>query len=125
METIHGIILFLIQSNPVTDIESYHSQTDLDQLKAPLRYFAVIICYCVSLPQVSSAPSPSLKLDTSAPLFPHIPALFYVLHLLYQELQLDELQRARASSLVCLLQQLARYEEERSEESCSHRAQGL
>uniref|UniRef100_A0A3P8R8S0 Anaphase-promoting complex subunit 1 n=1 Tax=Astatotilapia calliptera TaxID=8154 RepID=A0A3P8R8S0_ASTCA len=51
---------------------------------------------------------PSLKLDSSAPLFPHIPALFYVLHLLYQELQLDELQRARASSLVCLLQQLAR-----------------
>uniref|UniRef100_A0AAX7VSF9 Anaphase-promoting complex subunit 1 n=1 Tax=Astatotilapia calliptera TaxID=8154 RepID=A0AAX7VSF9_ASTCA len=58
--------------------------------------------------QASSPPSPSLKLDSSAPLFPHIPALFYVLHLLYQELQLDELQRARASSLVCLLQQLAR-----------------
>ncbi|CAJ1067046.1 anaphase-promoting complex subunit 1 isoform X1 [Xyrichtys novacula] len=48
------------------------------------------------------------SLDSSTPLFPHIPALFYVLHLLYQELQLDELQRARASSLVCLLQQLAR-----------------
>uniref|UniRef100_A0A8C4EHU5 Anaphase-promoting complex subunit 1 n=1 Tax=Dicentrarchus labrax TaxID=13489 RepID=A0A8C4EHU5_DICLA len=47
-------------------------------------------------------------LDSSAPLFPHIPSLFYVLHLLYQELQLDELQRARASLLVCLLQQLAR-----------------
>uniref|UniRef100_A0A3Q0RVK0 Anaphase-promoting complex subunit 1 n=1 Tax=Amphilophus citrinellus TaxID=61819 RepID=A0A3Q0RVK0_AMPCI len=58
--------------------------------------------------EASSPPSPSLKLDSSAPLFPHIPALFYVLHLLYQELQLDELQRARASSLVCLLQQLAR-----------------
>uniref|UniRef100_A0A8D0CXX3 Anaphase-promoting complex subunit 1 n=1 Tax=Sander lucioperca TaxID=283035 RepID=A0A8D0CXX3_SANLU len=57
---------------------------------------------------MSSPSSPSLKLDSSAPLFPHIPALFYVLHLLYQELQLDELQRARASSLVCLLQQLAR-----------------
>ncbi|KAL3050601.1 hypothetical protein OYC64_012595 [Pagothenia borchgrevinki] len=57
---------------------------------------------------MSSPPTPSLKLDSSAPLFPHIPALFYVLHLLYQELQLDELQRARASSLVCLLQQLAR-----------------
>uniref|UniRef100_A0A3B3XXL5 Anaphase-promoting complex subunit 1 n=1 Tax=Poecilia mexicana TaxID=48701 RepID=A0A3B3XXL5_9TELE len=50
----------------------------------------------------------SLKLESSAPLFPHIPALFGVLHLLYQELQLDELHRARASSLVCLLQQLAR-----------------
>nr|XP_046257770.1 anaphase-promoting complex subunit 1 isoform X2 [Scatophagus argus] len=57
---------------------------------------------------VSCPSSPSLKLDSSAPLFPHIPALFYVLHLLYQELQLNELQRARASSLVCLLQQLAR-----------------
>uniref|UniRef100_A0A665TF09 Anaphase promoting complex subunit 1 n=1 Tax=Echeneis naucrates TaxID=173247 RepID=A0A665TF09_ECHNA len=57
---------------------------------------------------IDSPSSPSLKLDSSAPLFPHIPALFYVLHLLYQELQLDELQRARASSLVCLLQQLAR-----------------
>ncbi|KAF3841859.1 hypothetical protein F7725_023810 [Dissostichus mawsoni] len=56
---------------------------------------------------MSSPSTPSLKLDSSA-LFPHIPALFYVLHLLYQELQLDELQRARASSLVCLLQQLAR-----------------
>ncbi|XP_041866489.1 anaphase-promoting complex subunit 1 isoform X2 [Melanotaenia boesemani] len=57
----------------------------------------------------SASPSnASLKLDSSAPLFPHIPALFYVLHLLYQELQLDELHRARASSLVCLLQQLAR-----------------
>uniref|UniRef100_A0A3P9N0J1 Anaphase-promoting complex subunit 1 n=1 Tax=Poecilia reticulata TaxID=8081 RepID=A0A3P9N0J1_POERE len=50
----------------------------------------------------------SLKLESSASLFPHIPALFGVLHLLYQELQLDELHRARASSLVCLLQQLAR-----------------
>ncbi|KAM7408400.1 hypothetical protein PAMA_002224 [Pampus argenteus] len=60
-------------------------------------------------PSFASSPScPSLRLDSSAPLFPHIPALFYVLHLLYQELQLDELQRGRASSLVCLLQQLAR-----------------
>ncbi|XP_007551191.1 anaphase-promoting complex subunit 1 isoform X2 [Poecilia formosa] len=55
-----------------------------------------------------SPSSSSLKLESSAPLFPHIPALFGVLHLLYQELQLDELHRARASSLVCLLQQLAR-----------------
>uniref|UniRef100_A0A8C7Z098 Anaphase-promoting complex subunit 1 n=1 Tax=Oryzias sinensis TaxID=183150 RepID=A0A8C7Z098_9TELE len=56
----------------------------------------------------SSPSSQSFKLDSSALLFPHIPALFYVLHLLYQELQLDELHRARAASLVCLLQQLAR-----------------
>ncbi|XP_054606223.2 anaphase-promoting complex subunit 1 isoform X3 [Nothobranchius furzeri] len=56
----------------------------------------------------ASSPGSSLKLESSAPLFPHIPALFYVLHLLYQELQLDELHRAKASSLVCVLQQLAR-----------------
>ncbi|KAM4607119.1 anaphase-promoting complex subunit 1 [Polymixia lowei] len=61
-----------------------------------------------SLSSVSPPCGLSLSLDSSAPLFPHIPALFYVLHLLYQELQLDELQRAGASSLVCLLQQLAR-----------------
>lgn len=59
-------------------------------------------------PCVASPSSSSLKLESSAPLFSYIPALFYVLHLLYQELQLDELHRARASSLVCLLQQLAR-----------------
>ncbi|XP_012733859.2 anaphase-promoting complex subunit 1 isoform X1 [Fundulus heteroclitus] len=59
-------------------------------------------------PCTASPSSSSLKLESSAPLFPHIPALFYVLHLLYQELQLDELHRARAASLVCLLQQLAR-----------------
>uniref|UniRef100_G3N8P6 Anaphase promoting complex subunit 1 n=1 Tax=Gasterosteus aculeatus aculeatus TaxID=481459 RepID=G3N8P6_GASAC len=64
-------------------------------------------------PQSLSSENPdprgaSLKMDTAAPLFPHVPALFYVLHLVYEELQLDELQRARASSLVCLLQQLAR-----------------
>ncbi|KAM4592171.1 anaphase-promoting complex subunit 1 isoform 1-T1 [Odontesthes bonariensis] len=67
-----------------------------------------IISETEGLSSASSPSSPSLKLDSSAPLFPHIPALFYVLHLLYQELQLDELHRARACSLVCLLQQLAR-----------------
>ncbi|XP_056147337.1 anaphase-promoting complex subunit 1 [Lampris incognitus] len=60
------------------------------------------------LSTVSSPSSPSQRLESSAPLFPHIPALFYVLHLLYQELQLDQLQRAGARSLVCVLQQLAR-----------------
>uniref|UniRef100_A0AAQ4Q8D6 Anaphase promoting complex subunit 1 n=1 Tax=Gasterosteus aculeatus aculeatus TaxID=481459 RepID=A0AAQ4Q8D6_GASAC len=58
-------------------------------------------------PVTTETVSPS-SMDTAAPLFPHVPALFYVLHLVYEELQLDELQRARASSLVCLLQQLAR-----------------
>ncbi|KAK9541139.1 hypothetical protein VZT92_001206 [Zoarces viviparus] len=63
---------------------------------------------CSSSPPPPETPTAQSSLDSAAPLFPHIPALFYVLHLLYQELQLDELQRARASSLVCLLQQLAR-----------------
>uniref|UniRef100_A0A3B3UEI2 Anaphase-promoting complex subunit 1 n=1 Tax=Poecilia latipinna TaxID=48699 RepID=A0A3B3UEI2_9TELE len=61
-----------------------------------------------NVPAAEKEDPSSLKLESSAPLFPHIPALFGVLHLLYQELQLDELHRARASSLVCLLQQLAR-----------------
>ncbi|KAJ0067016.1 hypothetical protein NL108_006265, partial [Boleophthalmus pectinirostris] len=71
-------------------------------------------CQMISQPvfaspeSVSSPTGPPPKLDSSAPLFPHIPALFYVLHLIYQELLLDELQRASASSLLCLLQQLAR-----------------
>uniref|UniRef100_A0A8B9HKE8 Anaphase-promoting complex subunit 1 n=1 Tax=Astyanax mexicanus TaxID=7994 RepID=A0A8B9HKE8_ASTMX len=47
-------------------------------------------------------------LEPSALLFPHIPALFYVLHLLYEDLKLDELQRSGARALVGLLQQLAR-----------------
>jgi anaphase-promoting complex subunit 1 len=57
----------------------------------------------------SLSSTPALHLDPSAPLFPHIPALFYVLHLLYEELKLDELQRSGGRSLVGLLQQLARY----------------
>uniref|UniRef100_A0A3Q2CTV5 Anaphase-promoting complex subunit 1 n=1 Tax=Cyprinodon variegatus TaxID=28743 RepID=A0A3Q2CTV5_CYPVA len=68
----------------------------------------ILTLYFALIQQEASSFSSSLKLESSAPLFPHIPALFYVLHLLYQELQLDELHRARASSLVCLLQQLAR-----------------
>uniref|UniRef100_A0A8C9YH22 Anaphase-promoting complex subunit 1 n=1 Tax=Sander lucioperca TaxID=283035 RepID=A0A8C9YH22_SANLU len=82
----------------------YHRQMN----SQPVCYNNTLATETVGLPSMSSPSSPSLKLDSSAPLFPHIPALFYVLHLLYQELQLDELQRARASSLVCLLQQLAR-----------------
>uniref|UniRef100_A0A8C9YHF7 Anaphase-promoting complex subunit 1 n=1 Tax=Sander lucioperca TaxID=283035 RepID=A0A8C9YHF7_SANLU len=85
------------------------TRNDLDYLLGSLYHRQMNsqpVCYNNTL--MSSPSSPSLKLDSSAPLFPHIPALFYVLHLLYQELQLDELQRARASSLVCLLQQLAR-----------------
>ncbi|KAK0145167.1 Anaphase-promoting complex subunit 1 [Merluccius polli] len=46
--------------------------------------------------------------DSSAPLFSFLPSLFYVLHLVYQELQLDDLLRATALTLLPLLQQLAR-----------------
>ncbi|KAL0964539.1 hypothetical protein UPYG_G00325360 [Umbra pygmaea] len=61
-----------------------------------------------SVGEESLASSPALRLDPCAPLFPHIPALFYVLHLLYEELKLDELQRSGGRLLVGLLQQLAR-----------------
>ncbi|XP_031434697.1 anaphase-promoting complex subunit 1 isoform X2 [Clupea harengus] len=49
-----------------------------------------------------------LSVDSSAPLFQHIPSLFSVLHLLYEDLKLDELQRSGARALVGLLQQMAR-----------------
>lgn len=52
---------------------------------------------------------PAAGLEPSALLFTHIPALFYVLHLLYEDLKLDELQRSGARALVGLLQQMARY----------------
>ncbi|XP_067276723.1 anaphase-promoting complex subunit 1 isoform X1 [Pseudorasbora parva] len=50
----------------------------------------------------------AVGLESSALLFPHIPVLFYVLHLLYEDLKLDELQRSGARALVGLLQQLAK-----------------
>ncbi|XP_062286497.1 anaphase-promoting complex subunit 1 [Scomber scombrus] len=89
----------------------YHRQMNSQSVCGPVDSSGSNTSVTTDLEGLSSASSPScpiLKLDSSAPLFPHIPALFYVLHLLYQELQLDELQRGRASSLVCLLQQLAR-----------------
>ncbi|XP_063048013.1 anaphase-promoting complex subunit 1 isoform X2 [Engraulis encrasicolus] len=49
-----------------------------------------------------------LGVDSSAPLFQHIPSLFAVLHLLYEDLKLDDLQRSGARALVGLLQQMAR-----------------
>ncbi|TSN48450.1 Anaphase-promoting complex subunit 1 [Bagarius yarrelli] len=51
---------------------------------------------------------PATGIEPSALLFTHIPALFYVLHLLYEDLKLDELQRSGARALVGLLQQMAR-----------------
>ncbi|XP_046885397.1 LOW QUALITY PROTEIN: anaphase-promoting complex subunit 1 [Hypomesus transpacificus] len=85
-------------------------------------YHRQMVCRLAGLETVTSEPSagdsssqsqspptsPTLRLDSSAPLFPHIPALFYVLHLLYQEMQLNDLQRGGARALVSLLQQLAR-----------------
>ncbi|XP_053314793.1 anaphase-promoting complex subunit 1 [Spea bombifrons] len=50
----------------------------------------------------------SLNLDSSALLFSHIPAIFYVLHLAYEELKLNTLMREGVCSLVVLLLQLAR-----------------
>ncbi|RXM27211.1 Anaphase-promoting complex subunit 1 [Acipenser ruthenus] len=52
--------------------------------------------------------SSQLSLDHSAPLFCHIPAVFYVLHLVYEELKLDNLMRDGTRSLVILLLQMAR-----------------
>ncbi|KAK1170590.1 anaphase-promoting complex subunit 1 isoform X1 [Acipenser oxyrinchus oxyrinchus] len=52
--------------------------------------------------------SSQLSLDHSAPLFCHIPAVFYVLHLVYEELKLDNLMRDGTRSLVILLLQIAR-----------------
>ncbi|XP_075719012.1 anaphase-promoting complex subunit 1 [Rhinoderma darwinii] len=49
-----------------------------------------------------------LNLDSTALLFSHIPAIFYVLHLAYEELKLNTLMREGIQSLVTLLLQLAR-----------------
>ncbi|MEE6474887.1 hypothetical protein FKM82_010525 [Ascaphus truei] len=49
-----------------------------------------------------------LILDSTALLFSHIPAIFYVLHLAYEELKLNTLMREEIRSLVILLVQLAR-----------------
>ncbi|XP_017288052.1 anaphase-promoting complex subunit 1 isoform X2 [Kryptolebias marmoratus] len=86
----------------------YHRQIIFQPVCSSAESSDAVTTETEDLSSASSSSSSSLKLESSAPLFPHIPALFYVLHLLYQELQLDELQRARASALVCLLQQLAR-----------------
>lgn len=51
----------------------------------------------------------SLSLDSSTLLFTHIPAIFFVLHLIYEELKLNSLMGEGIRSLVVLLVQLARY----------------
>ncbi|XP_042188990.1 anaphase-promoting complex subunit 1 [Callorhinchus milii] len=50
----------------------------------------------------------NLTLDSTMILFSHIPAIFFVLHLIYEELKLDSLMREGERSLVILLHQLAR-----------------
>uniref|UniRef100_A0A8C0FJZ4 Anaphase-promoting complex subunit 1 n=1 Tax=Bubo bubo TaxID=30461 RepID=A0A8C0FJZ4_BUBBB len=52
--------------------------------------------------------SQNLSLDTSTLLFTHIPAIFFVLHLIYEELKLNSLMGEGIRSLVVLLVQLAR-----------------
>ncbi|XP_069743780.1 anaphase-promoting complex subunit 1 [Narcine bancroftii] len=51
---------------------------------------------------------PNLGLDSTTLLFSHIPTILFVLHLIYEELKLDNLMREGARSLVVLLHQLAR-----------------
>lgn len=52
--------------------------------------------------------SQNLSLDSSTLLFTHIPAIFFVLHLVYEELKLNTLMGEGIRSLVELLVQLAR-----------------
>ncbi|RMC08037.1 hypothetical protein DUI87_15509 [Hirundo rustica rustica] len=52
--------------------------------------------------------SQCLSLDSSTLLFSHIPAIFFVLHLVYEELKLNSLMGEGLRSLVVLLVQLAR-----------------
>ncbi|XP_035256642.1 anaphase-promoting complex subunit 1 isoform X2 [Anguilla anguilla] len=80
----------------------YHWQVESLPLSRALRLEPVEAPPCAD-----DGPAP-LRLDPSAPLFPHIPAVFFVLHLLYEELKLDNLMIRGTRSLVVLLQQLAR-----------------
>ena len=50
----------------------------------------------------------NLSLDSSTLLFTYIPAVFFVLHLVYEELKLNTLMGEGVRSLVQLLVQLAR-----------------
>ncbi|KAJ8250814.1 hypothetical protein COCON_G00227360 [Conger conger] len=84
----------------------YHRQVESHPLSWALRLEA--------LPPAKAGPAPlcqdpaPLRLDPGAPLFPHLPAVFLTLHLLYEDLQLDTLMVRGARDLVGLLQQLAR-----------------
>ncbi|PIO35329.1 hypothetical protein AB205_0200760, partial [Aquarana catesbeiana] len=62
----------------------------------------------LDVPISNNEGSQVLNLDSTALLFSHIPAIFYVLHLTYEELKLNTLMREAICSLVILLLQLAR-----------------
>lgn len=55
-------------------------------------------------------PSHNHCLDSTTLLFPHIPVIFCVLHLIYEELKLNCLMSEGIRSLVVLLVQLARWD---------------
>lgn len=62
----------------------------------------------VEVPSCKDDNQQVFHLDSTALLFSHIPAIFYVLHLSYEELKLNTLMREGIRSLVTLLLQLAR-----------------
>ncbi|XP_018595771.2 anaphase-promoting complex subunit 1 isoform X3 [Scleropages formosus] len=80
----------------------YHNQVESRRLASSLHLEPLAATPCMD--DLSAPP----QLDPSAPLFPHLPAVFFVLHLVYEELKLDDLMRKGARSLVVMLQQLAR-----------------
>ncbi|XP_060727920.1 anaphase-promoting complex subunit 1 isoform X2 [Tachysurus vachellii] len=80
----------------------YHSQVSVYPAPGMSSLHAVVSA------GIMTESGPAAGLEPSALLFTHIPALFYVLHLLYEDLKLDELQCSGARALVGLLQQMAR-----------------
>ncbi|XP_043916095.1 anaphase-promoting complex subunit 1 [Protopterus annectens] len=80
----------------------YHQNAESHLLASALHLDAV-----EALPAKEDIPC-CVSLDTSAILFHHIPSIFFVLHLVYEELKLDNLMREGTRSLVVLLLQLAR-----------------
>lgn len=81
----------------------YHWQVESRRLGAALHLDPLL-----GAPAHTAEPSAPPRLDAAAPLFGHTPAVFFVLHLVYEDLKLDELMRKGAHQLVVLLQQLAR-----------------
>ncbi|XP_048864523.1 anaphase-promoting complex subunit 1 isoform X2 [Brienomyrus brachyistius] len=81
----------------------YHWQVESRRLGSVLHLEPLVVA-----PLRTGEPSAPPRLDAAAPLFSHTPAVFFVLHLVYEDLKLDELMRKGAHQLVVLLQQLAR-----------------